>query len=179
VSRGQHALGDGSFNRSAGNALARGVVLIAAAVVIGIVLLRATDGSEPFRAVAEDDGGDSSGDPAQPGGEETTSTTAAAARDPAQVTVLVANGSGVKGAAQRISDTLKASNYVTAQPVNTTARADASAVYFIEGYEPDARAVAKLLNPAPNVAAMPNPPPVSNLAGAQVLVVVAADLAAS
>jgi hypothetical protein len=176
-------MGDGSFNRSAGNALARGVVLIVAAVLIGIVLLRSTDGSEPFRNVAEDDGGaDGSGDPSQPGGDGggTTSSTAApaTARDPAQVTVLVANGSGVKGAAQRIADTLKASNYVTAQPVNTTARADASAVYYVEGYEPDARAVAKLLNPAPNVAAMPNPLPVADLAGSHVLVVVATDLAA-
>ena len=50
--------------------------------------------------------------------------------------------------------------------------------HFAEGFEPDARAVAKLLNPAPNVAAMPNPLPVSDLAGGQVLVVVATDLAA-
>ena len=43
--RGQHAADDGSFGRSAGGAMARGVALIIAAVLLGIVLLKATDSS--------------------------------------------------------------------------------------------------------------------------------------
>jgi hypothetical protein len=185
VSRGQHAAADGSFNRSAGSAMARGIALIVAAVLIGVVLLRSTDGSEPFRtASGEDDGGttDPTGAGEEPGdgteGEGGTTTTVATAHDPAQVTVLVANGTRVAGAAGRITETLKASNFVTAPPGNTASPAEASAVYFAEGYEADANVIAGLLNPAPSVAAMPNPPPVADLAGAHVLVVLGADLAA-
>lgn len=181
--RGQHAAADGSFNRSATSAMARGIALIVAAVVVGVLLLRSTDGSEPFRAADVEDDGTGTGtttptDPGQGGG--TTTTTAAEAakpHDPAQVSVLVANGTTTKGAAGRIATTLKGSNFVTLQPVNTTAPVDASAVYFVAGYEADARAIAALLAPAPAVAAMPNPVPVADLAGAHVLVVLAADLA--
>src|SRR2546421_591733 len=43
VRQGRHAAGDGSFGRSAGGATARGLVLLAVAVVLGIVLLNSAD----------------------------------------------------------------------------------------------------------------------------------------
>jgi hypothetical protein len=183
MSRGQHIATDGPFNRSASSGLARGVALIVAAVIVGVLLLRSTDGSEPFRAAGTEPTGTQTTNPTtKPAGNgATTTTTVAAAKphDPAQVTVLVANGSTVKGAAGKIATGLNASNYVTAPSVNTTAAASASVVYFAAGYEPDAKAIAALLKPAPTVAAMPNPLPVPSLGNAQVLLVIAADLANS
>ncbi len=181
MSPGQHAAPDGTFTRSASNALARGVVLIVAAVIVGVLLLRSTDSAEPFRATAATTtptgGGGQTTNTTGGQAATTTTTVAAKAHDPATVTVLVANGSGVKGAAGKIATTLKGSNYVTATPANTTAPVNASIVYFAPGYELDAKAVAALLKPTPGTAAMPNPLPVTDLAGAQVLVVIASDLA--
>lgn len=176
MSRGQHAADDGSFGRSAGGAMARGVALIIAAVLLGVVLLKATD--EP---AFEASGVDRTTVPAEVGHTTTTnghtSTTLTAPHDPSKVTVLVANGAGINGLASRIGDKLKAANYVTTEPGNTKAPADESAVYFSPGYEADANAIAALLTPAPKVAALPNPVPVADLKNAKVLVVAAADLA--
>lgn len=179
--QGQHAAGDGSFPRSAGGAMARGIGLIVVAVLLGVVLLKATDSPEPFReestagATTDPDGAEAG---EGEGAEESTTTTVAPARNPAEVAVLVANGSGVSGAAGRVAETLKGSNYQMKESTNTTSAAEASFVYYAEGYEADARAVAALLTPSPTVQAMPDPIPVRDLAGANVLVVVAADLAA-
>jgi hypothetical protein len=157
--------------------MARGVALIVAAVLLGIVLLQATDDGEPFAGV------DTSGSSTEtteattvtvPG---TTATSADAAHNPAEVTVLVANGAGINGLASKIADKLKAANFVTAEPGNTKAPADESAVYFAPGYQADAEAVAALLSPPPKVAPLPEPPPVDDMKGAHVLVVAAADLA--
>jgi hypothetical protein len=183
MSRTQQGMPAG-FGRSAGGAMGRGLALIVVAVVIGVLLLRATDGSEPFQHAGgtEDDGGTGgTGTTTPEGGGQTTGTTAPPAaqpRDPSQVTVLVANGSGVRGAAQRVSDSLKAANYVTATPINAPGTVDKSTVYFVAGYEAEARALAQRLQPTPAVAAMPNPAPV-DLAGAHVLLVLAADVAAN
>ena len=157
--------------------MARGVALIIAAVLLGIVLLKATD--EP---AFEASGVDRTTLPAVAGHTTTTtkghtSTTLTAPHDPSKVTVLVANGAGINGLASRIGDKLKAANYVTTEPGNTKAPADESAVYFSPGYEADANAIAALLTPAPKVAALPNPAPVADLKNAKVLVVAAADLA--
>lgn len=179
--RGQHAADDGSFGRSAGGAMARGVALIVAAVLLGVILLRATDSPEPFAnvdtedAVADDGDSTVTSDPAS----TTPSVTATAARDPSEVTVLVANGAGIPGLASTIADQLKGANYVVAEPGNTKAPADDSAVYYTPGYEADAAAVAALLTPPPQVAPLPSPAPVDDMKSAHVLVVAAADLAAA
>ncbi|MBW8825538.1 MAG: LytR C-terminal domain-containing protein [Acidobacteria bacterium] len=178
MSKGQHAAGDGSFGRSASGAMARGVLLIVAAVVLGIVLLNASDRS-PATSISAGTGDATETTPVTgntTGG--TTESTIPIAHDPADVTVLVANGSGVKGAAGKIAEVLNGSNFVTATPVNTKAPVNTSTVYFAPGYEADARAVAALLKPSPVVAPLPTALPVADLAGAQVLAVVAADVAA-
>ena len=183
MSKGQHAADDGSFPRSAGGAMLRGIGLILVAIVLGVVLLNATDSPEPFRAEASADD-DAPATPAgdDEGDEETTTTTAAPpqAHDPSEVAILVANGTGgqVRGAAGRIAESLKASNYILKTSTNTRAAAEASFVYFQPGYEEDAKRIAALLTPAPGVQPMPDPVPVADLAGANILVVVAADLAA-
>lgn len=180
--RGQHAADDGSFGKSAGGAMARGVALIVAAVLLGVVLLRATDGSD-LDVAADDDvedegiGSDDGDDTDSTVDVPTTDTTLAPPRDPAEVTVLVANGAGIGGLAGRIAETLNGANYVTAEPTNTRAPANESVIFFTPGYEAEANAIAALLSPQPRVEALPDPPPVESIGTAHVLVVAAADLA--
>lgn len=182
---GQHAADDGSFGRSAGGAMTRGILLILVAILLGVVLLNATEADEPFEAAQTEDEGGGDGDDrgvlptTDPEATNTTDTTAApVARDPAEVTVYVVNGSGVPGAAARMTETLRAENYVTTEPGNVDT-VESSRVYYVPGYEADANAVASLLTPPPAVEQMPDPPPVDDLRGAQILVVIAADLAGS
>ena len=181
--RGQHAADDGSFGKSAGGAMARGVALIVAAVLLGVILLRATDGDEVFTAAAdgtEEDTGNGSDGTTDTSLEvpDDTSTTLPPPRDPSQVTVLVANGAGIGGLASRIAETLNGANYVTIEPTNTRAPAESSVVFFTPGFESEANAIAALLgNPQPPVEALPETLPVESMGTANVLVVAAADLA--
>jgi hypothetical protein len=175
VSRGQHAAGDHSFQRSAGGALFRGLALILVAVLLGVVLLRSTDRTTPFTATATGD--EKTTTTTAPDDDGTSTTEPPPVHDPAEVSILVANGSGTNGAAARIAGSLAASNFVLKTSTNTKTPASASIVYYAAGYEADAQAIAKLLTPQPGVEAMPAELPVADLAGAQILVVVAADLA--
>lgn len=189
--RGEHAADDGSFGRSAGGAMARGIVLIIAAVLLGLVLLNATDGPEPFQtasgtaadggdgadagggedAAAEDAGGGEGGE--SPGTTETT----VAVRPPAEVRVLVANGSGVRGAAAGLADRIAGFGYQIAEPANAPAPVSASVIHFLPGFEREAQALAAQLTPAPAVSVMPDPQPVPDLRSAQILVLQGPDLA--
>ena len=181
MKRGQHAADDGSFGKSAGGARARGIALIVAADILGVVLLRATDGTDLDTAAGddtEDDGGSTIDEgPDSSVDLPTTDTTLAPPRDPAEVTVLVANGAGIGGLAGRIAETLNGANYVTAEPTNTRAPANESVIFYTPGYEADAAAIAALLSPVPRTEALPDPPPVESIGTANVLVVAAADLA--
>lgn len=161
----------------------RGIGLIVVAVVLGLVLLNATDSPEPFQSAAssDDDGGEPADTPDDDDDTTTSSTDPAPQpHDPAEVTVLVANGTGgqVRGAAGRIAEQLQPENYVLKPSTNATGAAEASMVYYQPEYEADARQIASLLTPAPGVQPMPETPPVADLQGAHILVVVAADLAA-
>ncbi len=174
MKRGQHAADDGSFARSAGGAALRGAALIFVAVVVGVVLLNATEGSEPF--TAEPDRRTTTTAPPDEDDEPPTETTVPA-RDPAEVRVLVANGSGIAGAAGRLTDQLNAVNYNVLAPGNTNPpRIESSAVYYAPGFQAEAEALARLLQPAVTVAPMPDPLPVDDLKEADVLIVLAEEL---
>ncbi len=98
-------------------------------------------------------------------------------RPPNQVKVFVANAAGVQGAAGRAADTLKAAGYV-AVAGNSPTRVDTTTVYYTEGFQAEAQAVAATLGvPATSVQPMPTPPPVADIQGAQVLVVLGPDVA--
>lgn len=183
MKRGEHATEDGSFGRSAGGAMARGIALIVAAVLLGVILLNATDAPEPLTVSSDESpevtteapsGGNPTTTVVAPVGSDTTGP--AAARPPAEVTVLVANGAQVQGAASKLSTQIAGGGFTMTSPANA-APVPTSSVYFAEGYEADARAVAALLTPAPPVALMPSPPPVDDLRGAQVVVVQGPELA--
>jgi hypothetical protein len=159
--------------------MARGIALIVAAVILGVVLLKATDSPAPFvpKVTAADGSTTTSTTEATGSTTATTPTTAAAkAHKPGEVKVLVVNGSGVTGAAGRVATTLASEGYVL-KPSGNVKTASASNVYYQPGYDADARAIAAKLSPAPGVVPMPTPAPVKDLLGANVLVVVAADLA--
>jgi hypothetical protein len=181
TSAGRHSSEDGSFVRSAGGAIARGGLLVAVAVLIGVLLLaRGLDSGDLVSAGGGDDGGETTdgttaGDPAT----STTSTTAAAAvRPPTEVRVLVANGSGVPGVAGQRTDTLATAGYQTLEPANA-APTPTTQVLFAEGFQAEAAAVATALGfPPTAVQPLPDPPPVDPL-DASVVVVLGQDTEAA
>ena len=65
----------------------------------------------------------------------TTTTTTAAVESPAVLQVQVLNGSGVAGAAGRMTDKLSEAGYVVLSPENAPQRYSSSAVYYQEGWE--------------------------------------------
>lgn len=180
MNRGRHAADDGSFNRSAGMAAGRGAALLAVAVLLGILLLSATDdGPSGVTAGAPSEG---------PVDNPTTSTTdfssttsTVAARAPAEVRVLTLNGTDVRGAAGRANDVVKNGGFNVLAPADAAGEAKGattSAVYFTPTYEQEAAAVARALGiPSTSVQAVPAPPPAPDLKGANVVVLVGSDLA--
>lgn len=173
--RTRHAAEDGSFGRSAGMAAGRGAALLAVAVVLGVVLLNAAD-DPPVDRVST-----GSRDNDTPASTTTsvapTTLVTAPPRAPKDVKVLSANGTSVKGVARKITDQLKAAGYNVLAPTDTK-RADASAVYYVDDFEREAQAVAQNLGlGATSVQALPTPPPLPDARGANVLVVVGAELA--
>jgi hypothetical protein len=176
---GRYAAADGSFGRSAGGALGRGIVLLAVALVIGIVLLNATDSAPPGAQVTT-----KGSTPVKSSGGSSAKTTTTVAptttlptHAPREVKAIVANASTVKGAGAKASDALKPPGYNVLAPANATATPE-SAVYFVPGYDRDAAAIAAALAfPPTAVKPMPNPPPLADSKGANVVVVLGADQA--
>jgi hypothetical protein len=94
------------------------------------------------------------------------------------VTVLVANGTEVDGAATRRGDELRGRGYVVLTPVDAEDTAAETRVFYAINAEADARAIASVLGAdASTVAPLPSPVPVADLQSASVLVVVGEDLA--
>ena len=71
----------------------------------------------------------------------TTTTTAAVTESPATLQVQVLNGSGVAGAAGRMTDKLSEAGYVVLSPANAPQRYSSSAVYFAEGWQDKAEEI--------------------------------------
>jgi hypothetical protein len=163
---------------------ARGAILVAVAVVIGVLLLRDDDSATTQVAVGSDTAADvdsSTGMDVDDEGEdaEATTTTTQPLRDPAEVKVLVANGSGVDGAAGGATDALEALGYVTATPANAD-RVESTIVYFTTGFQAEAEALAVAIGAPPeSVTQMPAVAPVDDLQLANVLVHLGPDLVAS
>jgi hypothetical protein len=109
----------------------------------------------------------------------TTTTTAVSAHTPAQVTVLVANGTPTTGAATKLTKSIGRGGYKTLTAVDANNRSTTTtAVYYAAGYQRDADTLAAVIGaPASAVQAMPLPLPVSSLQSANVLVVLGSDLA--
>jgi LytR cell envelope-related transcriptional attenuator len=161
--------------------VARGAVLVAVAVVIGVLLLRDEDSATTQVAVGSDTAADvdsGTGIDAEDGADaDATTTTTQPLRNPAEVKVLVANGSGVDGAAGGATDELEALGYVTATPANAE-RVPATIVYYTTGFQAEAEALAAAIGAPPeSVTQMLAVAPVDDLQLANVLVHLGPDLA--
>lgn len=165
------------FASSVAFSAARGAALIALAVILGVVLLQVVDTGNGGPV------GDAGVKPAGTRTESTTTTTAVAgtapstaptARPPAEVHVLVLNGSGVAGAAGRLTESLKAEGYVTGStplaPADS-ARRQGTAVFFRPGFDAEAAAVAAKAGPGATAQPLPDPPPAGTVQQAEIVVV--------
>ena len=109
----------------------------------------------------------------------TTTTTAPKAK-PSNVPVLVVNASGVPGAAAAVTSELQVQGWNVEAPMNATANVSTSSVYYVAGQKEAATEVAASLHlPASAVLPYTTAAPVSTIGTAEVLVVVATDLAST
>jgi len=108
----------------------------------------------------------------------TTATTSAVAKAKSKVPVLVANASGKPGSAATVTNELQVAGWNVQTPINATANVATSSVYYVAGQKAAATAVAATLHLPPSVV-LPytTAAPVSTIGTAEVLVVVAPDLA--
>jgi hypothetical protein len=160
---------------------ARGIALVALAMIVGVFLLLKGFDSEGTlvdgdtgQPVTTEDGqnGDDGESPTTDGGGPDVSVLTPTTRPPADVSVLVANGSGVARAAAGVSDQLQPLGYVMLDPTNGS-DTSTTLVYYVEGYQADAEAIATRLGvDVTNVAPMPEPLPgdIVGVADAKVLV---------
>ncbi|MGZ8733617.1 MAG: LytR C-terminal domain-containing protein [Acidimicrobiia bacterium] len=153
------------FAQSVAFSAARGTLLIGVAVVIGIVLLQVVDNDTtgPIGDGGANGGAvvDDSSTSTTP--QDTTTTTVAAgggARQPAEISVQVLNGSGVAGAAAAMTEQLGTSGYVMIEPTDTSS-ASGTTVYCTGGLDREASALAAAVggDPPPSAEALPDPPP--------------------
>ncbi len=159
---------------------ARGVVLVAVAVVLGFFVLRAMNNTAADTGAVTAGTGTSAATSAPAGGKaKAPGTTAApAVRPPGQVTVIVANASGVSGAAAKQTNTLKQAGYKTGPPGNGPKGLDLTEtqVLAVPGYQAEAKKLATDLGKPNAVKPLSNPPPVP-LNGANILILLGSDLA--
>ncbi len=153
------------FAQSVAFSAARGALLIGVAVVIGIVLLQVVDNDTtgPIGDGGSNGGAvvDNSSTSTLP--QESTTTTIATgggARQPAEISVQVLNGSGVSGAAASMTEQLQAAGYVVLTPTDTSS-ATGTTVYCTGGLDREASALAVAVggDPPPSAEALPEPPP--------------------
>jgi len=108
----------------------------------------------------------------------TTTTTTAPKVKPSNVPVLVANASGVTGAAAAFTSQLQVAGWNVQAPINATADVSTSAVYYVAGQKEAAEEIAESLHiPASAVLPYTTAAPVTSMGTAEVLVVIAPDLA--
>lgn len=98
-------------------------------------------------------------------------------------TAVVANASGVDGAAGVLTTALSGKNFTLAKATNASEKRDVTTVYYAESNPsalPVATSIAQLMGPTVTVQAMPTPPPVKDGVlpeGVTVLVMLGADKA--
>jgi hypothetical protein len=162
--------------------LDRAVILLGLFVLVTVLLLGQihTSSSGSVGAAASTTTTTSSTSPGTPTTTKppsTTTTTSAAAKH-ANVPVLVANASGKPGAAAAVTSQLQVAGWNVQAPINATANVTTSTVYYVAGQKVAATEVAASLH-LPRSAVLPytTAAPVSTIGTAEVLVVVAPDLA--
>ena len=171
MSQGRQTNADSSYGRSAGQAAARGLVLLLGALLLGLLLLRGVNDTPKLvvnsPAVATSDTEAVSDDSAvlttdASGGVVTTPvvTPPVTRRAPALVNVLVINGSGKNRAASKIADYLKTNQYNLRKSVDANSATLSGVVYFNADFQVEASDIATLLGITGSIGAMPVPPPI-------------------
>lgn len=166
-----------------GGAGARGAVLLAVAVVLGIVLLQKFDtgGIDTTARVSSGATVAKTTSTTRRVGLTTVplqvSSTTAKPRAKADVLVLVANGAGIPRLGAATTAVLKNLGYPTLTPTDATGNVDKTSIQFAEGFESEAREVAQTLSlPATVVARLSSPPVAAvDLGDAKVVVILGAD----
>lgn len=155
---------------------ARGAALVVAAVVVGLLLLR--NGLDTSEVITASKGDKSTAE--KPKDEESTTSSTVVTRSPAQVTVIVLNGTSVSGAAGEYSTSIGSAGYQMLDPGDAAAKIPATQVFFTVGYEREAAAVALAAGAPPTLTptALPAPPP-GEVGSANVVVVIGTDLASA
>ncbi|HVL05904.1 MAG TPA: LytR C-terminal domain-containing protein [Acidimicrobiales bacterium] len=175
----------GGAGGPAGNAGARGALLLAVAVILGIVLLQQFDtpsvpsGQVSATSVPDDDETTSTTRPVGLTTVPQTTTTAGRARPKAEVKVLVANGAGVRGLGASTTNSLRERGYTDiATPTDATTSVERTAIQYVEGYEAEARELAGVLSlPATVITRLASPPvAAADIADAKLLVILGTDV---
>ena len=164
-----------------GTSPVRGVVLVAVAVVLGFFVLRAIDDTGGAPGVSTDTE-TSAADEEQSGETPPETEPAPQPRPAGEVVVLVANASGVSGAASAQRDLLAGAGYQTLDPTNATEEIEATQVLASPGFEADAAALASQIGAPPEsvqplteLPVLETPPP--DPAAVNVIVMLGPDLA--
>lgn len=165
------------------DANARGIAVLVVAVLVALLLLLKAGGDGNTSTAADDTGGGVT-TTAPLGGsttttpDDTTTTTAASSgdREPKDVTVLVLNGGGPAGVAKANSDAIGEKGYTMGAYTNASATVATTVVYYADGYQAEAEAVASALGKSADVVeAMPDTPPGPGADTADVVVVLGQD----
>lgn len=155
------------------------VIVAAIAVLLGFLILRDINRDrtgEVFEPNVEVPTDDTSLD-----GGSTTLPMETLAPNRTGFKIVVANSSGVQGAAGQMTTALQAEQFVVSQPVNadpTVGKLTTTVVYYVPGFESAATMVADVLGGV-QILPVPVPPPIEggSLGEAVVLVMLGTDLA--
>jgi hypothetical protein len=129
----------------------RGLMVLLVALVVGFVLLASwpsdddsSSGASTNTTIDTSDLDDSTTTTAEAAA---TTTTAANTSDkaPSEVSVIVLNGSGKTGAAAAASTTIGNSGFNMLQPADAPARIPTTTVFYAEGFQADAEAIAAIV----------------------------------
>jgi hypothetical protein len=152
------------FGRSASDAALRGALLVAVAVIIGALLIWRGHDDDGGSDVATNPGEQTtrSGNASTSRGGNTTSrpggatssvatTPIGSTRQPSQVRVLAANGSGIDGFATQVHQKLVTGGYASIGAENAKPGQINSFIYYRDGYQEDARSIAVFLQADGNI----------------------------
>lgn len=146
-----------------------GVIIVAVAVLLGVILL--TKGYDSGRSEVSPSKDSSSNTSVV-----VSTTTTLVGNPPASVKVKAVNATNVQGLATKTRDRLQSVGYTQVSVGDSPKPQEKTTVYYVAGSEADGQAVAKALGlNADQVLLIPEPPPV-DLAGATVLVMAGLDL---
>jgi hypothetical protein len=152
----------------------RAAALLVLFVVLTVIALGKVHGTAP--PVASASGAPAAGATTTTGAPPASTTTTT--KPPSTVPVLVANASGVTGAAGAISSQLQVGGWSMLPAVNASARLPSSQVYYVAGHQQQANQIAQALHlPASAVQPYTTAAPISSIGTAEVVVVVGPDLA--